>query len=101
MDYSNRTRLKMFAHMETRDLKAEPDLAGRLALPGYKAKPERAFVLHLETFDWNCQQHITPRFTTAEIENAISPLQSRIALLEAENAVLRSSISNASKDHGS
>ncbi len=89
MDYPNRTRLKILAHMEARDLATEPDLATRLALPGYKGKPERAFLLHLETFDWNCPQHITPRFTAAEIETAVSPLLSRIAALEAENQALR------------
>ena len=86
MDYPNRRRLKILAHMEARELGAAPDLAARLDLPGYKGKPERAFLLHLETFDWNCPQHITPRFTAAEIENAVSPLRSRIAALEASAA---------------
>jgi uncharacterized protein len=92
VDYPNRARLKILAHMEVRDLAAEPDLAARLALPGYKAKLERAFLLHLETFDWNCPQHITPRFTIAEIEPAVSSLRTRIAELEAENQVLRAKI---------
>ena len=78
--------------MEVRDLAAEPDLAARLALPSYKAKLERAFLLHLETFDWNCPQHITPRFTIAEIEPAVSSLRTRIAELEAENQALRAKI---------
>jgi uncharacterized protein len=92
VDYPNRTRLKILTHMEVRDLVAEPDLAARLALPGYKAKLERAFLLHLETFDWNCPQHITPRFTIAEIEPAVSSLRTRIAELEAENQALRAKI---------
>jgi uncharacterized protein len=92
VDSPNRARLKILAHMEVRDLAAEPDLAGRLALPGYKAKLERAFLLHLETFDWNCPQHITPRFTIAEIEPAVSSLRTRIAELEAENQALRAKI---------
>jgi uncharacterized protein len=92
VDYPNRARLKILAHMEVRDLTAEPDLAARLALPGYKAKLERAFLLHLETFDWNCPQHITPRYTMADIEVAVSPLQTRIAELEAENQALRAKI---------
>jgi predicted pyridoxine 5'-phosphate oxidase superfamily flavin-nucleotide-binding protein len=92
VDYPNRARLKILAHMEVRDLAAEPDLAARLALPGYKAKLERAFLLHLETFDWNCPQHITPRFTIAEIEPAVSSLRTRIAELEAENQALRAKI---------
>jgi predicted pyridoxine 5'-phosphate oxidase superfamily flavin-nucleotide-binding protein len=89
MDYPNRTRLKVLAHIEVRDLSADPDLAGRLALPGYTAKPERAFLLHVEAFDWNCPQHITPRFTTAEIEIATAPLRARIAALELENQALK------------
>jgi|ERR1700722_873783 predicted pyridoxine 5'-phosphate oxidase superfamily flavin-nucleotide-binding protein len=92
VDYPNRARLKILAHMEVRDLTAEPDLAARLALPGYKAKLERAFLLHLETFDWNCPQHITPRYTMADIEVAVSQLQTRIAALEAENQALRAKI---------
>ena len=92
MDYPNRTRLKILAHMEARELDAASDLASRLALPRYRGKPERAFLLHLETFDWNCPQHITPRFTAAEIETAVSPLHTRIAALEAENRALRAQI---------
>ncbi len=92
VDYPNRARLKILAHMEARDLAAEPVLADRLALPDYKGKPERAFLLHLETFDWNCPQHITPRFTLADIEPAVSSLRSRIAELEAENQRLRAEI---------
>ena len=62
MDYPNRARLKILAHMEARELDAAPDLAARLALPGYKGKPERAFLLHLETFDWNCPAAHHPAF---------------------------------------
>ena len=89
MDYPNRTRLKILAHVEVRDLSSDPDLATKLLLPGYKGKPERALVLHLQTFDWNCPQHITPRYTAAEIETAVQPLHARIAALEAENEALR------------
>jgi len=92
VDYPNRVRLKILAHMEARDLTTAPELAERLALPGYKGKVERAFVLHLETFDWNCSQHITPRFTMADIEPAVSSLQGRIAELQAENQGLRARI---------
>lgn len=84
MDYPRRRRLKILAHVEARDLTSNTDLAARLALPGYKARVERALVLRLETFDWNCPQHITPRFTQAEIAEAAAPLHARIAALEDE-----------------
>ena len=98
MDYPNRARLKILAHMDARELDAASDLASRLALPRYRGKPERAFLLHLETFDWNCPQHITPRFTAAEIETAVSPLHTRIAALEAENRALRAQIAGVAAE---
>jgi predicted pyridoxine 5'-phosphate oxidase superfamily flavin-nucleotide-binding protein len=89
VDYPNQARLKILAHMQARDLADDPALAERLSLPGYKARPERAFVLKLETFDWNCPQHITPRFTNTEITAALAPIHARLAELEAENQALR------------
>jgi uncharacterized protein len=89
MDYANRRRLKIYARIEAKDLNAEPRLAEALALPGYRAKPERLFVLRLEAFAWNCPQHITPRFTEQEIGAALAPVRARIAQLEAENKMLR------------
>jgi uncharacterized protein len=89
MDYANRRRLKIYARIEVKDLSVDTALAEKLALPGYKAKPERAFVLHLEAFDWNCPQHITPRFTETDVEAAFAPVRKRLEQLEAENRVLR------------
>jgi predicted pyridoxine 5'-phosphate oxidase superfamily flavin-nucleotide-binding protein len=96
VDYPNRARLKILAHMEARDLSADPELADRLALPGYKGRPERGFVLRLETFDWNCPQHIIPRFTTTEIEAAITPMREKLSALEAENQALRALLASES-----
>ena len=72
-----------------KDLKTDPELAKILALAGYRAKSERAFLLRVEAFDWNCPQHITPRFTQDEIEVALSPVRIRMAQLETENKILR------------
>ncbi len=44
----------------------DPGLVERLRVPGYQAKIERAVVFALEAYDWNCSQHITPRFSEAE-----------------------------------
>jgi predicted pyridoxine 5'-phosphate oxidase superfamily flavin-nucleotide-binding protein len=89
MDYPNRRRLKIYGRIEARDLGADPALTEKLALPGYKAKLERAFLLHLEAFDWNCPQHITPRFSEAELVTALAPVRARLEQLEAENKALR------------
>jgi predicted pyridoxine 5'-phosphate oxidase superfamily flavin-nucleotide-binding protein len=92
MDYAHRTRLKIFAHVETAPLEANPGFATLVAMPGYKAKPERILLLRLVAFDWNCPQHITPRFTEAEIGDSVRPLRDRLAAVEAENAELRAEL---------
>lgn len=89
MDYPGRRRLKILAHMRSRELAAEPELARRLSSPGDKGRPERAFILKLEAFDWNCPQHITPRFTLAEVAAQTAPLRRRLAEAEAELIRLR------------
>ena len=92
MDYPNRKRFKVLAHMSVLDLAAEPELAERLSTPGYKGRPERAFILKLETFDWNCPQHITPRFTAAEVAEGMSVLRERLTEAEAELKSLREQV---------
>jgi predicted pyridoxine 5'-phosphate oxidase superfamily flavin-nucleotide-binding protein len=92
MDYPHRARLKILAHIEMRGLEDDPALAERLTLPGYKAKPERAYLLHLQTFDWNCPQHITPRFTAEEVSAAVQTLHERLQALETENETLRAQV---------
>lgn len=59
-------------------------------MPGYKAKIERAMILHVEAFDWNCPQHITPRYTMDEIRIMTAPLYEQIEKLEKEISVLTS-----------
>jgi predicted pyridoxine 5'-phosphate oxidase superfamily flavin-nucleotide-binding protein len=94
VDYPAKTRLKLLARIEIRPLADDPALAQALALPGYSALPERAVVLHLAAHDWNCPQHITPRWAAAEIAaeiaTATASLNARIAALEAEISALRS-----------
>jgi hypothetical protein len=92
MDYPNRRRLKLYAHVEARDLEKDPKLAAELALPGYRAKVERALIIHLAAFDWNCPQHITPRFSEAELAPALAPLRARLEALEAENQASRNKL---------
>ena len=89
MDYPHRRRLKIYAHVEARDLGADPELAAKLTLPDYRAKVERGLIIHLAAFDWNCPQHITPRFSEAELAPALAPIRARLEALESENKALR------------
>lgn len=89
MDYPRRARLKIYVHVEKLALDADPTLTDIVMDKAYKARAERIFRLRLEAFDWNCPQHITPRFTEREIEQAVRPLHERLAELEAENGALR------------
>jgi hypothetical protein len=43
----------------------------------------------VEGFDWNCPQHITPRFSAEELAGVLAPFKARLEALEAENARLR------------
>jgi len=90
MDYANRRRLKVLGRLRFANVTDAPaELIATVELPDYGARVERVAVIDVEAFDWNCPQHITPRFTLAEVEAASAPLRQRIAELEAEVAALR------------
>lgn len=89
MDYPRRTRLKLLGHVRALVPEAAPELAAALTDPSYKARIERIMVVEVEAFDWNCPQHITPRFTLEEIKPSFDRLQARIAELESDLASLR------------
>jgi predicted pyridoxine 5'-phosphate oxidase superfamily flavin-nucleotide-binding protein len=84
MDYANQRRLKILAEVEVKDADEVPELIEKLRAADYKAKIERAMILHLKAFDWNCPQHITPRFTIEEIKTMNAPLYDYVEKLEAE-----------------
>ncbi|NJQ01621.1 pyridoxamine 5'-phosphate oxidase family protein [Streptomyces zingiberis] len=89
MDYPSRTRLKILGRARTAGAKDLPD--GEVPMPpdGYRAKVERLVLVEVEAFDWNCPQHIEPRYTAAELEETLAPMRERMAALERENARLR------------
>lgn len=82
MDYPNRQRLKIWGHARIVHESDDPELMAKLALPAYKAKVERGIIIHIEALDWNCPQHITPRYTKAEVDNLIAPLLEEIRVLK-------------------
>ena len=89
MDYSNRRRLKIWGRAKVVQASEDPELIARLEMPAYRARVERAVVIAVEAYDWNCPQHITPRFTEPEIAQWAAALQQRLVDLEAENARLK------------
>lgn len=89
MDYANQRRLKILGRVRLVSAGDDPALLARLRLPQYRAQVERAFVITVEAFDWNCPQHITPRFTEAEIEQAVMPLRTELEQARLELARLR------------
>jgi uncharacterized protein len=100
MDYPHRARLKIYARAQTIGLDDDRELAALVAVPGYRAKLERIFRFRLESFDWNCPQHITPRFTEAEVSLAVSPMRAHLTELEAENEALRTKLAALGNDNG-
>lgn len=99
VDYAQRTRLKIYAHAENVAPDADAKLTRLVTVPDYRARIERIFLLRLDAFDWNCPQHITPRFTEAEIEEATRPLRDRLDKLEAENESLHSRLAQDTAAH--
>ena len=67
MDYPNKARLKLYARAEVHDAADRPDLVAQFEDPSYRARIERVVLFHVEAFDWNCPQHIVPRWTEAEL----------------------------------
>jgi predicted pyridoxine 5'-phosphate oxidase superfamily flavin-nucleotide-binding protein len=94
MDYANRRRLKIWGRARLVDVAADPVLVARLHDPSYRARPERAVVITVEAFDWNCPQHIPQRLTLEELEPHLVLLRDQIACLDAENRSLRAALAN-------
>jgi predicted pyridoxine 5'-phosphate oxidase superfamily flavin-nucleotide-binding protein len=82
MDYPSRRRLKLLGHARVLEAREHQDMVDQLAPESMRSKVERLFLIQVVSYDWNCPQYITPRFTTAEIEKYVAPLKRRIAELE-------------------
>jgi predicted pyridoxine 5'-phosphate oxidase superfamily flavin-nucleotide-binding protein len=65
MDYPNRRRVKIWGRAEY--VEGDDSVLGAVVDSDYEALPERAIVFHIEAWDSNCPQHITPRFTVDEL----------------------------------
>ncbi len=87
MDYANQRRLKIWGRAKVVHESENPLLIAQLEDPSYRARIERAVVIHVEAYEWNCPQHITRRFTEAEVRETLAPLI-------AENEQLKSRLVN-------
>jgi predicted pyridoxine 5'-phosphate oxidase superfamily flavin-nucleotide-binding protein len=70
-DYAHQRRLKILGHARAYDTVERSDLAHALGAKHEDTTIEQFLVVTVEAFDWNCPQHITPRFTLAEIEDRL------------------------------
>ncbi len=89
MDYPNRRRLKIWGRAKVEY--DRPDLVEQLRIPGYEAEAQRAIVIEVEAWDWNCPQHIPRKYSEAQVAEMMAPLQARIQDLEAQLAAIQGS----------
>ena len=89
VDYPRQTRLKILGRASIFEGAKASEWIDRVKDAGYKAVIERVYVIRVEAFDWNCPQHITPRFTIEEVRTALAPFEEQLQALEDENQRLR------------
>jgi len=87
MHYPTQQRIKIWGRAEV--VENDPALLAALSDPAYQARPERVIRFRIEAWNLNCRQHITPRYTAADIDHTVQRMAGRIADLEAEVARLR------------
>ncbi|MFC4019086.1 pyridoxamine 5'-phosphate oxidase family protein [Micromonospora sp. GCM10011542] len=98
MDYAHRQRLKIIGTARVIDVRDDvpDDLLDRLRTPGQTGTVERLITVDVHGYDWNCPQHITPRFSEAELAEVLTPVRDELAHLRAENRALREQLADRS-----
>jgi predicted pyridoxine 5'-phosphate oxidase superfamily flavin-nucleotide-binding protein len=86
MDYAQRVRLKLLGRLAVQDLAPRGCIGQDIVDPAYRARPQRAMVITVEGFDWNCPQHIPVRIDAEDVQRALDQRDARIAELEARIA---------------
>jgi uncharacterized protein len=89
VDYPRQARLKILGRVETLDGDEAKSWLDRVRMPEERTVIERVFIIHVEAYDWNCPQHITPRYTAEEIREGMQSVEGRVEALERENQALR------------
>jgi predicted pyridoxine 5'-phosphate oxidase superfamily flavin-nucleotide-binding protein len=92
VDQARQQRLKIMGSVRLIELPdggadaAAKELIERLSSLHADGQIERAVLIDVAAWDWNCPRHITPRFTEAEIAAAVAPLREQIDSLKAQLA---------------
>jgi predicted pyridoxine 5'-phosphate oxidase superfamily flavin-nucleotide-binding protein len=94
LSYPLRARLKIYAEAEIIELNEDNGLYEFLRPEDYKFKPERMMVFNIKAYDWNCPQHINPKYSIEEVEELIEPQKQYIASLERELTLLKEKLRN-------
>jgi len=89
MDYPRKARLKLFAELKIVGIDEDPELFRQLAPANYKYHAERILLFTVMGYNWNCPQHITPRYTLDEISSAFEERNKYVSELEEEVKRLR------------
>jgi hypothetical protein len=98
MDYPYQSRLKILGRVEVHEHDPEAPALIESFRPVDKSEViERVILIHIEAFDWNCPQHITPRYTMEELQDVLTPVLEKLGQLEDENAALRNKLSLPAK----
>ncbi|MEI7995227.1 MAG: pyridoxamine 5'-phosphate oxidase family protein [Methylococcaceae bacterium] len=91
MDYPNRRRLKIWGRVRIVHENEDPELIAQLQVPSYRARVERGIVIHIEACEWNCPQHITPRYSKTEVDQLLTPLLEEIQSLKEQLSLFEQS----------
>lgn len=92
MDYPRQARLKLFGRARAQSPEQDPRLTERLSAHRTDGRLERLMIISIEGYNWNCHQHITPRFSEPELTVLLDPVRARISALEEENQALRAQL---------
>jgi uncharacterized protein len=102
VDYPRQARLKILGRVEIFEGEKAEGWLDKVRMREEKTPIERVFVIQVEAYDWNCPQHITPRYSVEELRDGMKDVEQRIHSLEQENESLRkelAAVHAASKEH--
>lgn len=94
MDYPNRRRLKLWGIARIIHEEDEPELLACLSVADYRTRVERGILILIEAIEWNCPQHITPRYSEAEVDKILQPLRAENQQLREQLTIRQSFVQN-------